>query len=366
MGRQLRLALTIGLAAALANAVAHAFALGSHPVAYATLIAALVIRPDFTPWPLVFYPALTAVAALGLFFGLGISAAFSGAPEVFLFAIAAAGSLVIGLTFPAKLAPLGVLLPVLAVLPLLSAGPTLDSTARQLVGVVLGLVVGSLVQALLAPAGAGKVDGVIAEVKPEAPPDLPLAQRLGRGFRSPWFWRKLVLASLALAIGEGIGAVTPKYLYFGVVLLLDDSVGATAARVKDRLIGVSLGVLMPLLVFNSFGMSELAVGLVMGGTASLVNALGLSGYLRTALISSGVAFIGYGPLVAWYIPHRWIDYSLGSALALLAGLLIAPQWALRRYRVLAALPDPSTQQRQELSELTAAASSEARLLGERL
>jgi hypothetical protein len=59
----------------------------------------------------------------------------------------------------------------------------------------------------------------------------------------------------------------------------------------------------------------LGAALVLGGIAALVVALGRTDHLRTALISSGVAFVGYGPLMAWYIPHRWFDYALGCGLA---------------------------------------------------
>ena len=173
-------------------------------------------------------------------------------------------------------------------------------------------------------------------------------------------WRKLAVATLALSIGLGVGAVAPKYLYFGVVLLLNDSLGATLARVRDRMVGVSLGVLMPLLVFNTIGMGNLATALVMGGTAALVSALRCDTYLRTALISSGVAFIGYGPLVAWYIPHRWIDYLMGCGLALAIGLLLFPSSALRRFKQLCQTPSVSM---AELKALLPAAREEARWLG---
>ena len=162
----------------------------------------------------------------------------------------------------------------------------------------------------------------------------------------------------------GLGTQTPKYLYFGVVLLLNDSIGATLSRVRDRMVGVSLGVLMPLLVFNTIGLNSVAVALAMGGTAALVAALNLSPYLRTALISSGVAFAGYGPLVAWYIPHRWIDYLLGCALALLSGLLLFPNSALSRYRQLLERSDPSA--REALARLYPAAREEASWLGQQL
>jgi uncharacterized membrane protein YccC len=122
---------------------------------------------------------------------------------------------------------------------------------------------------------------------------------------------------------------------------------------------------MPLLVFNSFGLSPLAVALVMGGTAALVIALRLDAYLRTALISSGVSFVGYGPLVGWYIPHRWFDYLLGCALVLLVGLLVAPDSALGRYRQLLTKPE-SNARAQHLHQLYPEALEEARWLAQPL
>ena len=63
------------------------------------------------------------------------------------------------------------------------------------------------------------------------------------------------------------------------------------------------------------------LGLLLGQCLALSLALGLGSFLRTALISSGVAFVGYGPLVAWYIPNRWLDYLMGCVLAAGAALL---------------------------------------------
>jgi len=79
-------------------------------------------------------------------------------------------------------------------------------------------------------------------------------------------------------------------------------------------------VLMPWLVFNTFGVNNVAVGLALGGTTGLLEALGLGLHLRTALISSGVTFAGYGVLTDWYVPSRWIDYLMGCGLALLVSL----------------------------------------------
>jgi hypothetical protein len=98
----------------------------------------------------------------------------------------------------------------------------------------------------------------------------------------------------------------------------------------------------------------------MGGTAGLVLALGAAEHLRTALISSGVAFIGYGPLVAWYIPNRWVDYLMGCGLALAVGLLMFPDSALRRYVRLSADPEANA---AALARLLPAAQEEARWLG---
>jgi hypothetical protein len=94
----------------------------------------------------------------------------------------------------------------------------------------------------------------------------------------------------------------------------------------------------------------------------LLAALNRRSYLQTALISSGVAFIGYGPLVAWYIPNRWIDYLMGCGLALAVGLLLFPSSALRRFN---ALSNDTTQPDRwaELQALLPAAREEARWLG---
>jgi uncharacterized membrane protein YccC len=224
-----------------------------------------------------------------------------------------------------------------------------------LLAIALGLAIGTTLQLAFSP-----TEIPASEAPAEEPAEPPLAERVKAGLQSPFFWRKLVFASLALAIGQGVGAVTPKYLYFGVVLLLNDSIGDTLARVRDRMVGVTLGILMPLLVFNTLGIGALQTGLVMGGTAALALALNSTNYLRTALISSGVAFVGYGSLVAWYIPSRWIDYLMGCGLSLAIGLLLFPNSSLRRYNQLKADPAATTQQ---LQRLLPAAREEARWLG---
>jgi uncharacterized membrane protein YgaE (UPF0421/DUF939 family) len=359
-GLALRAALVIALAAGLTSALVGGLGLSGEPVAYGAVIAALVVRPDFSRWPLAIYPVLLLICAFGLGIGVLASEVMTGAPQVFVFGLVAALMQLLGLLLPSKLRMLAGVLAVLGVLPLLSSSPSFSDSWDQLQGIAIGLAVASLIQFVFTPAGMAPGSPGHPEIKPEAKPETSAGERLMIGLRSPFFWRKLVFASLALAIGNGIGAVTPKYLYFGVVLLLNDSIGDTLLRVRDRLVGVSLGILMPLLVFNSIGISSLANGLVLGGTAALMVALGRTDHLRTALISSGVAFVGYGPLVAWYIPHRWFDYALGCVLALSIGLVVFPNSALRRYQQLKQKPNSSA---ADLLRILPAAREEARWLG---
>lgn len=360
----LRAALVIGLAAALTSAVCEGLGIGGSAVAYGAVIAALIVRPDFSVWPALLYPVLLLVVGGCMAIGVSVGLTLAALPQVLLVGMVAALMQLLALLLPRKLLLLSGVMAVTGVLPLLGSSPNWSDWGEQLLALAIGLAIGTLLQALFTPAALasqaesggdkpGSEKGV-AESEP------PLAVRLRQGLRSPFFWRKLVFASLALAIGQGVGAVTPKYLYFGVVLLLNDSIGATMVRVRDRMVGVSLGILMPLLVFNSLGMSELSTGLVMAGTAALVMALRCEEHLRTALISSGVAFIGYGPLVAWYIPNRWLDYSLGCGLALAVGLLLFPRSALRRFNQ--CLDDPSARL-EDLHALLPAAREEARWLG---
>ena len=362
----LRSALVIGLACSLTGPIASTLGLAGDSTAYGVVVAALVVRPDFGRWPLALYPALLVTVGFGMALGLGVLMALPEAPDALLFGLVTVVLQLLSLLLPAKLKLLATVLTVAGVLPLLSPGASWSSLGQNLIAIALGLVIGTTTQVALSPVGPGPgaSQGPDDETLPGAA-EASARQRFMAGLTSKAFWRKLVLAALALAIGEGLGAVTPKYLYFGAVLLLNDSIGATLLRVKDRVLGVSLGVLMPLLVFNSFGLSPLAVALVMGGTAALVTALRLDTYLRTALISSGVSFVGYGPLVGWYIPHRWFDYLLGCALVLLVGLLVAPDSALGRYRQLLTKPE-SNARAQHLHQLYPEALEEARWLAQPL
>ena len=351
----LRGAMVIGLAAAFTSAAALGLGLSGSAVAFGAVIAALVVRPDFSRWPAAIYPVLVGIVALGLAIGTWVAQTLVSVPQVFVFGLVAAFMQGLTLLLPAKLRLLNGVVAVVGILPLLSSNPSWSSARDELLAIALGLAIGTAVQILFTPSTPSP-----RPEKGPPPPEPPAGFNPMAGLRSPFFWRKLICASLALAIGEGLGAVEPKYLYFGVVLLLNDSIGDTLFKVRDRMVGVSLGILMPLLVFNTIGGGSFSNGLVMGGTAALAMALNQTSHLRTALVSSGVAFIGYGPLVAWYIPNRWIDYSLGCALAVLVAILIFPSSSLKRYNELKALPDTTPEQ---LLELLPGAREEARLLG---
>ena len=356
---QLRGALVIALAVGLTSAVCDGLNLSGEAIAFGAVIAAVIVRPDFSRWPLAIYPVLLVVVGFCMAIGVVLGLALSAVPQVFLFGLVAALMQLFALLLPGKLRMLSGVVAVAGVLPLLSSAPSWSDWGQELLAIALGMAIGTALQLAFSPAVIPASESPAAGPAPE-PAEPPLAERVMAGLRSPFFWRKLVFASLALAIGQGVGAATPKYLYFGVVLLLNDSIGDTLGRVRDRMVGVSFGILMPLLVFNTLGIGALQNGLVMGGTAALVMALNKASYLRTALISSGVAFVGYGPLVAWYIPNRWIDYLMGCGLALAVGLLLFPNSALRRYNQLRADPAASSEQ---LQRLLPAAREEARWLG---
>ena len=320
--RGLRLGLVVALATALTWSVCHALGLGSG-AAYGVVVAAVIVRPDFSRWPPPLFVLLPVIVAVGLGLGTLLRPLIAG-PTVWQFAVVTVCAQLLAQALPDHLKLARNLIAVVAVLPLLGSDATWLGAWHELLAVIIGLTFGAGLQALL------RLPADEAPESPEPPPPPPrsLAQRFAERF----FWRKLIVSALALSIGMGLGALNPKYLYFGVVLLLNDSVAATVARVRDRMIGVSLGVLMPWLVFNTFGVNDVAVGLALGGTAGLLEVLGLGLHLRTALISSGVTFAGYGVLTDWYVPSRWIDYLMGCGLALGVSLAFERRAILRAIR----------------------------------
>ncbi len=356
----------VALAASLVWSMAHALGFGSG-AAYGVVIAALVVPPDFRRLPAPLFVVLPVLVAMAL--GLGtLLKPLLEAPVVWSFAIVTLLAQLIAQLLPDRLAMLRTVLPILAILPLLGSNSTWLSAWHELLAILVGLAVAvALTAAFRLPqdglaASHGGEGASNKESKPEAAlPQRSVAQRLG----DPYFWRKAIASTLALAVGQGLGAVNPKYVYFGVVILLNESLGATMARVRDRMVGVTLGVMMPWLVFNLFGVSSVSLALVMGGTAALLPALGLPAHLRTALISSGVTFAGYQGLADWYIPTRWIDYLMGCGLALLVCALFQPTSALRRFQELAEEARRSHQPASgELLALLPSAREEALWLGQ--
>lgn len=355
--RGARLVLSVALATALTWSVCRTLGLGGG-AAYGVVVAAVIVRPDFSRWPPPLFVLLPLIVAIGLGLGTALKPLIAG-PTVWQFAVVTVCAQTLAQALPDKLLMARNLIAVMAVLPLLGANATWLGAWHELLAVILGLAFGAGVQALL------RLPTDEAAENRELPlPTRSLAQR----FADRFFWRKLIVSALALSIGMGLGAINPKYLYFGVVLLLNDSLGATLARVRDRMVGVSLGVLMPWLVFNTFGVSGVAVGLVMGGTTALLESVGLRAHLRTALISSGVTFAGYGALTDWYVPSRWVDYLMGCGLALLVCLAFDRGSALRRFRRLALCAGEGEAaaegERAALERLLPTALEEARWLGQ--
>jgi len=354
--RRLRLVLAVALASGLTWVICHGVGLGS-ATPYGVVVAALFIRPGFDRWPPPVFVLLPAVVVFGLSLGTVLKPLLQ-APQVWQFAVVTAIAQILGQALPDRLMMVRNLLALLAVLPLLGSNATWLGAFQQSLAVLVGMATATLLQAgLRLPQDAAPDGAEASEPKASALPSRSILQR----FVDPYFWRKLVVSALALSIGLGVGAATPKYLYFGVVLLLNDSLGATLARVRDRMAGVSLGVLMPALVFNTMEINSVSVALVMGGTTALLLALRLEPHLSTALISSGVTFVGYGALTQWYIPNRWLDYLLGCGLALLVCLLVRPLSALARFQALARESDGLD---AGMRALLPSAMEEARLLGQ--
>ncbi len=353
----LRHPLAVGLAAALVWSMAHALGFGSG-AAYGVVIAAIAMPPDFRPLPPPLFVVLPVLSGVALALGTLLKPLLE-APVVWSFAIVTLLAQLIAQLLPDRLAMLRSVLPILAILPLLGSNSTWLSAWHELLAIVLGLLVA------LALSTAFRLPEDTAASPPAKPEPNGPVRSVEQRLRDPYFWRKAIASALALTVGQGLGAVNPKYVYFGVVILLNESLGATMARVRDRMVGVSLGVLMPWLVFNLFGVSSVSMALVMGGTSALLPALRLGAHLRTALISSGVTFAGYQALADWYIPTRWIDYLMGCGLALLVCVLFQPTSALSRFRRLAKEASRSDQPMTgELLALLPSAREEALWLGQ--
>ncbi|MFZ9974552.1 MAG: FUSC family protein, partial [Vulcanococcus sp.] len=85
LGLDLRAALVIGLATAISDAACQGVGLSGGSVAYGAVIAALVIRPDFSRWPLKIYPVLVILFGVCLAIGVSLGLGLSNVPELFSF-----------------------------------------------------------------------------------------------------------------------------------------------------------------------------------------------------------------------------------------------------------------------------------------
>ncbi|NDC14509.1 MAG: FUSC family protein, partial [Synechococcaceae bacterium WB9_2_170] len=147
----LRAALVIGLAAAFTSAAVLGLGLSGSAVAFGAVIAALVVRPDFSRWPTAIYPVLLVIVAIGLGIGTCLGQALASVPQVFVFGLVAALMQVLTLFLPPKLSSLSGVLAVVGVLPLLSSNPSWSSARDELLAIALGLAIGTGLQVLFTP-----------------------------------------------------------------------------------------------------------------------------------------------------------------------------------------------------------------------
>jgi len=134
----LRAALVIGLAAALTHATCEGVGLSGSSLAYGSLIAALVVRPDFSRWPLLIYPVLLVLVGLCMAIGVSLGLALSNVPQVFVFGLVAALMQLITLALPSKLRLLSGAVACAGVLPLLGT-PSWYSWRDEMLAIALGL-----------------------------------------------------------------------------------------------------------------------------------------------------------------------------------------------------------------------------------
>ena len=139
----LRGVLVIGLAAGLTSALCDGIGLSSGAIAYGAVIAAVVVRPDFSRWPLAIYPVLLLVVGFCMAIGVALGLALASVPQVFVFGLVAALMQFLTLLLPGKLRLLSGVMAVAGVLPLLSSSPSWGDWGQQLLAIALGLASGT-------------------------------------------------------------------------------------------------------------------------------------------------------------------------------------------------------------------------------
>ena len=163
---------------------------------------------DLTP----VFLLLPAVVLLALGLGTWLKPLLE-APVVWAFAIVTLLAQLLGQLLPDRLAMLRSLLPILSVLPLLGSNSTWLSAWHQLLSIVLGLIVAvALTAAFRLP--QDNLPAPAAHAAPASPAAHAASGRpLEKRLQDPYFWRKVVASTFALAVGQGLGAVNPKYVY---------------------------------------------------------------------------------------------------------------------------------------------------------
>jgi hypothetical protein len=120
--RDLRLVLGVGAACGLTWAVCQSLGLAS-AAPYGVVMAAVLMRPDFQPWPRPLLVLLPVLVVVGLGLGTFLKPLLE-APEVWQFAVVTAIAQCLGQALPDRLMLVRNLLAVLAVLPLLGSNAT--------------------------------------------------------------------------------------------------------------------------------------------------------------------------------------------------------------------------------------------------
>jgi hypothetical protein len=126
--------LAVAVATSLTWATCHTLGLGSG-AAYGVVLAAVIIRPDFSRWPPAVFVLVPLVVGLGLGLGTALRPLLE-APPVWQFAVVTLCAQLLAQALPDRLMLARNLIAVTAVLPLLGSNATWLGAWHQLVAVV--------------------------------------------------------------------------------------------------------------------------------------------------------------------------------------------------------------------------------------
>jgi YccS/YhfK family integral membrane protein len=156
-------------------------------------------------------------------------------------------------------------------------------------------------------------------------------------------FRHAVRLSLALAVGYGLlhwlHARQGYWILLTTVFVCQQSFGATAKRMVQRVLGTTLGLVAGWALFRLFpsllvqAMFAVAAGVVFFGNRTRRYALATGAMTLLVLLSFNQIGDGYGLIVP-----RLVDTVLGSLIAGLAVFFILPDWQGRRMHEVAAKP----------------------------